>query len=93
MNSGLRYVLYLQYVFPVVQFMVRGAWVKVIIVLYFIVLAYDMMVVKLTWSVYSALPSSLHFGRPLTGTIDNCTFDFSFLESIMQSIFLHLLFL
>lgn len=75
--SDLRYITpYLPYVLPAVIFIILGAWAKIII-LYFLVLIYDMTespVVKQIWYVYSVLPSLLYFGSHLLGTVNNYTF-------------------
>lgn len=67
--SGLCYVtLYLLCMFPVVLFITSGAWIKGIILLYFVTLAYDrikLLAMKLIWYLYSALPSSQYFGSHL----------------------------
>lgn len=56
---GLCYMIpYLQYVFPLIMLIILGAWAKIIILLYFVILVYDMIetpLVKLIWYVYSAL--------------------------------------
>lgn len=59
-------------------------WAKVIILLYFVILVYDMiefLVVKLSWYVYSALLSPLYFGSNLLETVNNYTFYLFSLES------------
>lgn len=75
--SGLCYVRpYLLYVFPVVLFIIPGGWIKVIILLYCVTLAYDiikLVVVRLIWYLHSALLSSLYFGNHLSETINDYT--------------------
>ena len=72
-----RYVIpYLQYLLPVVLFITRGNWARVIMLLYFVTLAYDtieLLVVELIWYLYSALPSPPYFGSRLSETINNYT--------------------
>ena len=74
----LRYTIpYLQYILPVVLFITHVNWAKVITLLYFVTLAYDMielLVVKLIWYLYSALLSPLYFGSHLSETINNYSF-------------------
>ena len=75
MIPGLNCLVYLQYVFPFVLFVYIGTWAEVIIVLYYIVLVYNMMdslLMKLIWSVYSVL-SPLCVWWPLRGDANNCT--------------------
>ena len=67
---------YLQYLLPVVLFITRGNWARVIMLLYFVTLAYDtieLLVVELIWYLYSALPSPPYFGSRLSETINNYT--------------------
>ena len=67
---------YLQYMLPVVLFITRGNWARVIMLFYFVTLACDtreLLVVKLIWYLYSALPSSPYFGIHLSETINNYT--------------------
>lgn len=75
--SGLCYVRpYLLYVFPVVLFIIPGVWIKVILLLYCVTPAYDiikLVVVRLIWYLYSALLSSLYFGNHLSETINRYT--------------------
>ena len=83
--SELCYVTpYLLYMFPVVLFIFSGGWIKVIVLLYCVTLAYDMiklLVVRLAWYLYSALPSSPYFGNHLSETINNYTLYLFSLES------------
>lgn len=75
---------HLLYVFPVVLSVTFGAWAKVIILLYFVILVYGMielLVVKLSWYAYSALSSPLYFVSNLLETINNNTFYLFSLES------------
>ena len=74
----LRYVMpYLQYMLPVVLFIICGNRARVITLLLFVTLVYDMIEVqamKLIGCLYSALLSPLYFGSCLWETINNCTF-------------------
>ena len=74
----LRYVMpYLQYMLPVVLFIICGNRARVITLLLFVTLVYDMIevqAVKLIGCLYSALLSPLYFGSCLWETINNCTF-------------------
>ena len=74
----LRYVMpYLQYMLPVVLFIICGNRARVITLLLFVTLVYDMIevqAVKLIGYLYSALLSPLYFGSCLWETINNCTF-------------------
>ena len=83
--SGLRYPTpHLLYMFPVVLFITSGGWVKVIGLLYFVALAYamiELLIMKLIWYLYSALPLSLCFGSCLSENISNYTFYLFSLES------------
>lgn len=74
-------VSYLQYMFPVVIFIVLGAWTKIMIERYFVVLAYDMLVFlvsKPVWGMYSILQTPRYFGthllNNLLGMINNRTY-------------------
>ena len=75
--SELCYVTpYLLYMFSVVLFIASGSWVKVIILLYFVTLDYDMtkwLVMRLIWYLSSALPSSPYFRSHLSENINNYT--------------------
>ena len=75
--SELCYVTpYLLYMFFLVLFITPGVWIKVIILMYCVTLAYDrikLLVVRLIWYLYSALPSSPYFGNHLSKTINNYT--------------------
>ena len=65
---------YLLCMFPVVLFIISGGWIKVIIFMYCVTVAYDMiklLVVRLIWYLYSALLSSLYFGNHPLETINN----------------------
>lgn len=67
-------MLFRSYVLPVVMF-IRGVWAQVI-VLYAVVLCYDMMeslVMRLIWCVHSVL-CPLSLGSHLLGTINNYVF-------------------
>lgn len=71
-------------VFPAVMFISFGGWAEVIILMYFVTLTYDMidlLVMKLVWCLYSALPSPLYFGNHLLEAINNYSFYLFSLES------------
>lgn len=60
-------------------FVISGGWFKVIILLYHVTLSYDKIklpVVRVIWCLYSALLSSLYFGKHLLETINNYTLPF-----------------
>lgn len=60
--------------FPLVLFGISGGWIKVIIFVYCVTLAHDMiklLVVTLIWCLYSALPSALQFRKYLLETINS----------------------
>ena len=60
--SELSYIThYLLYVFSIVLLIISGGWHRVIILLYFVTLVYDMIklaAMRLIWNLYSALLSA-----------------------------------
>ena len=67
---------YLHYVFPAVMFITSGRGIRTIILLYWVMSAYDMitsLVMRLGWYLYAALLSCLYLGRLLLEFISNCT--------------------
>lgn len=68
---------YLLYLSPVMLFITSRRWVKFIVLLYFVILVYDMiklLVMRLIWYLYPALPSCPYLGSHLSETINNYTF-------------------
>jgi len=67
---------YLEYIFPVVLFITSGRWIGIIILLYCVILSYDMitlLVMRLLWYLYLALLSFLYLWCHLLDSIDNHT--------------------
>ena len=70
---------YLQPVFAILVFIGLGAWAKVIVSLYFMVMTcntIELLIMKLVWNVFSAWSSPLYFGRHIMGILSNYTLGF-----------------
>ena len=68
-------VPYLQPLFAVLAFIGWGAWAKVLVSLYFMVMTcntIDSLIMKLVWFVLPAWPSPLYIGRYIMKYFSNC---------------------